>query len=264
MSRKPNINWREGDSQKLERQVKRFNAKIYRTRSVHPELKDILPETIKKEDKAKMIEELKSAPRSAYNKKLHELERFSERGAEKEIVSKTGNRVTKWEKKEVSIKVAEINRERAIERKKVEAYEATSQGKKTGQKRGEMGSERLNALRPKQFDFDKIRPGKEWEKYKESVSRQANITERQKIMERYKQNYLKGLDNYGGYADDIKKIIEQLPANIVDEVYYREQEATISFYYESLQNLRDKDETLDILREIWQGALDEYVNKLHS
>jgi hypothetical protein len=130
MPRKPNIKWRESDTQKLEQKIEKFNEKVYRARSRHPELKDILPETVKKGDEKQLIEQFKSMPRSELNKYLNSLERFTRKGAEKPIVSATGNKVTAWEKNEVSLKVAQINRERAVERKKVEAMEATTRAKK--------------------------------------------------------------------------------------------------------------------------------------
>jgi hypothetical protein len=261
MSRKSKISWRESDAEKLTKEVERFNAKIYRARYNHPELKDILPDTIKKEDKARMIEEAQTKPRSEFNKMINSLDRFTRRGAEQEIVSATGNRVTKWEKNEVSLKVAQINRERTRERKAVENMEATSRGKSLGMKRGEMGSERLNELKPKKFDFDKIRGGKEWEKFKASVEKMASPEARDAKMEAYKANYLKGLrDTFGEHASDIIDIIENLPADVVVKTYYREQEATIDFFYES----QEMELKLEILDGIWQGVQEEYDNEVNG
>jgi hypothetical protein len=264
MSRTTNINWRKSDAEKLTKTVERFNAKIYRTRKNHPELADILPDTIKKTDKMEMINQLKAQPRSEFKKVINSLKRFTKRGAENKIVSATGNRVTRWEKNEVALQVGQINRERTIKRKKVEALEATSRGENLGMKRGEMGSERLNALKPKKFDFDKIRGGKEWELFKESVKRQATPSNQDLTMERYKENYLKGLENFGGYANDIIELIKELPAEYVDEVYYREQEADIKFYYPALHGIQSSDDTLDILRELWKRAHSEYFEKING
>jgi hypothetical protein len=261
MSRKPNINWRASDAERLEKEIRRFNAKVSRTKRAHPELENILPETIKKSDKAKMIEEIKAKPRSEFNKQINSLSRFSKRGAEQVIVSKTGNAVTKWEKNEVALKVAQINRERARERKAVQNMDVTSRGESVGLKRGQMGSERLNELHPKKFNFDKIKGGKEWEKFKASVERQASPEARDKRMEEYKANYIKGLkEAFGEYANDIIEIVESLPAEKVVSTYYGEQEATIAFFYEK----QDMDLKLDILEGIWQGAKEEHDNEVHG
>jgi len=258
MQRKPNIKWRKSDAEKLEAEIKRFNAKIYRNKRAHPELESVLPKPILKADKVKMIDELKQLPRSEFNKELNSLNRFSKKGSEKIITSKTGNSVTLWEKNEVSLKVANINRERTKERKKIENMDATSQGEKLGMKRGEMGSERLNELKPKKFNFDKIRGGVEWEKFKASVKKQSNPIERDKRIEQYKENYLKALDEFGGYADHIKALVEQLPADVVVKTYYSEQEAIIKFVYEGIDGTQEKENVLETLEKIWSNTLKDY------
>ena len=258
MSRKSTINWRKSDEQRVENTIKSFNKKIYNTRNRKPELKDILPNTITKYDKIEMMEKFKTMSRAEFNKEMKSLDRFLKKDSEKAIVSKTGNRVTKWEKNEVALKVAQINRERTRQRKEIEKIEAISQGELIGLKRGEMGSERLNELKPKKFNFDKIRGGKEWEKYKAGVEKQANPETRERIYEMYKENYLKGLDAYGGYADSIKEIVEQLPADVVVKTFYKEQEASIDFVYEGSDGLLDKDLVLDILEGVWSRALEDY------
>jgi hypothetical protein len=132
--------------------------------------------------------------------------------------------------------------------------DVTTQGKPTGLKRGEMGSTRTKQFEPKKFDFDKIRPGKEWEKYVESVEKQVMDSYTDKRMEEYKENYIKGLQNgFGGYADDIIKIVQGISAEKVVETYYNEQEATIDFHYSEYEPLAD-DVKLSILREIWSNV----------
>jgi hypothetical protein len=256
MQRKPNIKWRNGDTEKLEKEIKRFNAKVYYNRRKNPELEDILPSPITKDQKEKMIKAFQQAPRTEFNKELRSLARFSKRGNENIIVSKTGNAVTKWERNEIGYKVAQINRERTKERKLYESMPATSQGKPLNWTRGEVGGERLNELQPKKFDFDKIRKGKEWEKFKETVNAQASYTNKMEMMEGFKNNYYLALEEFGGYAEDVQSIIDMLPAEKVVETYYKEQEATIKFIYEK----DDEDSHLDIIREIWETALDEYLN----
>jgi hypothetical protein len=255
MSRQSKIRWRESDAEKLEKEIKRFNNKIYRTNHLHPELASIQPETIKKKDKEKIIEQLKQAPRNETKKKINELDRYLKKGAEKAITSKTGNTVTKYEKKEVGLKVAQINRERTKERKFAENLDVTSRGKSLGMKRKEMGSERLNELKPKKFDFDKIRGGKEWQKFKETVYKQTDINDKNFQYELYKKNYITAMKSaYGEHANDVIEIIEGLPAKTVVDTYYKEQEASISFHYEP-QEMQLK---LDILFDIWSGVEEEY------
>lgn len=216
MSRKSHIRWGESDAEKLAKEVKRFNAKVYRTRKKHPELADILPNTIKKADKKAIVEELKSLPRAEFTKKLNSLARFSERGAEKEIVSKTGNRVTRYEKKEVDIKVRIINARRTMERK-INEVEKPSQTTRT------MGDMKHNELKPKSYDFDKIKKGKEWELFKATIDKQSRADYSINKMEKYKANYLQCInDNLGEAGRELYNFISVIPAEVLYRKYWEE------------------------------------------
>lgn len=264
MRRKPDIKWRKSDAEKLTKEIERFNAKVNRLAKNKPEINDVLPEKIYRADKKELIEQFKGQPRSEFNKYINSLGRFLKKNAEKVVSNDYGLKATQWEKKEVGYKVNAINRERAKEKERIERIEVTSQGKPTGMKRGEMGSERMNSFAPKKYNFNKIKPGKEWKKYKESVSKQSNIDYLSEKMERYKDNYLKGLENFGGYEKQIADIIKQLPADVVVETYFKEQEAEIKFYYEAIKGIRDKDEVLDTILGIWQTALDDYNEEIRG
>jgi hypothetical protein len=260
MSRKPVIRWGKNDTETITNTVKKFNAKIYRERRKHPEIKELLPDTIKKADKQKMIEELKQMPRSEFKKTIKSLDRFNKKGAEQIITSETGNKVTKWEKNEVSIMTGTLNRQRARERKEVENMEATSRGESLGMKRGEMGSERLNSLKPKKFNFNKIKGGKEWEKFKESLKRQTSPTARNERMELYKANYIGSAESvFGEHGRELIDMLKEIPAEKIVEMYYKEQEASIDFHY-SPEELQIK---LDIVTDIWQGVYDE-LNEING
>jgi hypothetical protein len=154
--------------------------------------------------------------------------------------------------------VQELNRERTKARTAFENLEATSRGEKLGMKRGEMGSERMNELKPKKFNFNKMRNVTEWNKYKKSLFKQTNYNAKNERLENYKENYIKGLENaFGEYAKVIIELIRELPAEKVVNSYYKEQEATIEFFYEP-QAMQDK---LDILYDIWQGVTDEQLDE---
>jgi hypothetical protein len=121
-------------------------------------------------------------------------------------------------------------------------------------KRGEMGSERLNSFNPKKFNFDAIKPGKEWAKFKESVERQALANATDEKFKEYKMNYIKAMSRVMGYyGEHAVRQLKQLPAELVSEIFYREQEATIDFVYEK----QDLEAKLDIIEDIWQRAYDE-------
>jgi hypothetical protein len=248
MPNKPVIRWGKNDTESITNTIKKFNAKIYRERRKHPETKELLPDTIKKADKQKMIEELKQMPRSEFKKTIKSLDRFNKKGAEQIITSETGNKVTKWEKNEVSIMTGTLNRQRARMRKEVENMEATSRGERLGMKRGEMGSERMNALKPKKFNFNKIKGGKEWELFKEGLKRQTISTAKDIKREQYKRNYITSAEMvFGEHGRDLINMLEEIPAELIEEKYYSEQEATIEFQY-SPEEMQIK---LDIVTKIW-------------
>lgn len=244
------IRWRASDLQKLEREIDKFNRKIYRERSAHPEKRDILPDTIKVADKKAMIEKFKQSPRSVFQKEIKSLERFRKKGAADVITSKTGNKVTRWEKNEVAIKVATINRARTKERARVAEIEATTRGKPIGLKRGEMMSGRMMSLQPKIFNFDNIRGGKEWEKYKRGVENLISPEAENVKNERYKANYLKALDTaLGGYGQDLIKKLEKVSAEDIVNIYYQDQEANIDFIYAPEEILSK----VEVLEAVWSG-----------
>lgn len=250
MFKRPNIKWRESDEKELERITKNFNAKIERNLKKHPELKDILPDKVTKRDLKSEI-----TTRQEFKKEINSLNRFLKRGAEKTITSKTGVTVTKWERKEIGIKVAGINRQRTIERKAAENTEALTRGKPVGLKRGEMGNVRTQELKKKKFDFNKIKPGKEWEKFVESVEKQSKPSYNREKAERYKQNYIQALvNNLGDLADDLIDTIQQIPAKLVVETYYADEQAFIDFPYDPIA----AQIKLDILSDMWESVLMEY------
>lgn len=254
MPRKSRINWRESDAEKLNKDIQRFNAKINDVVKNNEHLADFQPEKITATEKKQLIEQFKNMPRSEFNKYIHSMERYLQSGAERLKSNDQGVTVSKYEYKEIAYKVGELNRERTKARTAFENLEATSRGEKLGMKRGEMGSERMNELKPKKFNFDKMRNATEWKKYKASLFKQTNYNAKNERLESYKENYIKGLENaFGEYAKDIIDLIRELPAEKVVNTYYQEQEATIEFFYEP-QAMQDK---LDILYDIWEGVAND-------
>jgi uncharacterized protein YvpB len=249
MQKRHNIKWRNSDEKELERVVRNFNAKIDRQLKTHPERAEFLPDKISKRELKKEIK-----TRQDFNKEIHSMERFLKKGAEKPLTSKTGNTITEWEKKELSLKVAQINRARTIERQKVENIEALSRGKPVGLKRGEMGNIRTQELQPKKFNFDKIRPGKEWEKFKESVEKQSKSIYSTEKMERFKDNYINALRNvFGNNAEDIISIIKDLSPEDITSTFFADEQASIDFIYDPI----DAAAKLDALTEVWENVIDE-------
>ena len=112
MSRTHSIRWRRSDEQELRRVVKNFNSKLSRIIKKNPEIANYLPDRQSYKDLRESI-----TSRQEFNRHLASLKRFSTKGAENIVVSKTGLKTTAWERKEVGIQVAIINRERTRKRK---------------------------------------------------------------------------------------------------------------------------------------------------
>lgn len=247
MQRKPNIRWRASDVEKLTREVKRFNAKISRLEKNHPELKGILPERVSKKE---LMENIKY--RDTFNRELKSMDRFSRRGAEKPVTNKEGLTVTSWERKETAYKYAQWNRQLAQERKRAENMETTSQGKPTGLKRGEMGSVRMKSLEPRKFDFEKVKSAKEWDKLVARVERNLLDTSKQEKMNLFKRNYIKGMSRvFGEHGEYIINKLKQLPADVIVDIFYKEQEASIDFIYDPIELIS----RLETIEQIWEDIV---------
>ena len=246
MSRKHTINWHRSDEQELRRVVKNFNSKLSRIMKKNPEIAEYLPERMSYKELRENI-----TSRQELNRELKSMKRFSQKGSEELVKSKSGLTVTKWEKKEVGIQVAIINRERTRKRKLLEAEEATSRGQKLNLTRSQMNSIRMNELNKKIFNFDKIKKS-DWSKYKATVKRQSHPDFQSEADEHLRDNYIKGLIEIFGETDDILELIEEIKNLSLKEFitkFYKEQEATITFIYDPIEAERKK----KILKEdVWK------------
>lgn len=182
MQKRYNIKWRESDEKELAKAVRKFNAKRTRLLKQVPELEEFLPAKISTKE---IRERVKT--RRDFKNELNSIERFMRKGAEKPIVTKEGIKTTAYEKKEIEFKVRAINARRAAERKRANV----------STEKGTMGTIRENNLKPKQVDINKVKKS-DWEKFKESVEKQARDSYFQDKYERYKENFMKGLENAFG------------------------------------------------------------------
>lgn len=220
MPKQYNIKWRKSDREKISNTVRQFNAKITRTLKKHPEFAPYLPEKITVKELTANIR-----TRKDFNRGVNSLSRFLKRGAEKPYTSKSGVKTTKWERKEIGYKVAQINRQRAIERKRanVSTYKGT------------MGSIQANNLNPKKYNIDKIRP-QEWDKFIETVEKQTKSNYNYDKMERYKENYIKGLYNvFGAKGNGIIGIVENIPPDEFTDLFYNDPVLQLDFIYDPIE-----------------------------
>lgn len=221
MSRHYNIKWRKQDKQKVTNTVKQFNSKITRLLKKNPELKPYLPDRINAKELTKNIQ-----TRSDFNREINSLNRFLKKGAETPITTETGLRTTLWQRKEIGIKVATINRKRAVERKRANVSTF----------KGTMGSIQKNNLEPKQYDFNKIKPSN-WDKFVQTVEKQVKANYFSEKNELYKQNYMLAISNVFNKEDSSKllSIIQKISAENLIDLYYSDPVLQIDFVYDPLE-----------------------------
>lgn len=220
MQKRYNIKWRESDEKTLAKAVRKFNAKRTRLIKQVPELEEFLPSKIS----TKEIRERVKTRRDLKNE-LNSVERFMRKGAEKPIITKEGIKTTVYEKKEISLKVRAINQRRAAELKK--AAPSTE--------KGTMGTIRENNLKPKQYDIDKIKKS-DWKKFVESVEKQSKDSYASDRYERYKENFIKGLENaFGEKGSELIEIAMQIDGETLTQMYYDDPILQIDFIYDPLE-----------------------------
>ena len=237
MQKRYNIKWRDSDEKELAKAVRKFNAKRTRLLKQVPELEEFLPPKAS----TKAIKESVKTRRD-FNNELNSIERFMRKGAEKPIVTKEGVKTTAYEKKELQIKIRAINNRRAAERKKANV----------STEKGTMGTIRANNLQPKQVDLDKVKKS-DWNKFVESAEKQARDSYAADKYERYKENFLKGLENaFGENGKDLIKLAKQLDPETLTQMYFDDPILQIDFIYDPLE-MQTK---IDAMTEHIQGYLE--------
>lgn len=241
-SKRPEIKWRDSDEEKLSRAVRNYNRKLDRLAKKQPYLRDMLPDRLSKRELKNRI-----TTRQDFNRVVRSAERFSKRGAESLITNEAGFAITKYEKREVSYKLAVINRKRAEQLRRYEEMEVINQGKGTGIKRGQMPSQRLAALKPKRFNWDKM-TRQHYEAFLKTLNKQAFDKYTQEMDAMYKWNYIKALKQVlpPKYAYIIEKVKQMDPEEVIER-FYTDQNATIDFIYDPVA-LNLKAEVLD---KVW-------------
>lgn len=253
MSRKYKIHWREEDYKEVERVIKNFNNKIYRTKKRHPELADIQPLPIKKRE---FINSIKT--RQDLNRELNSLKRYSKKGNEKPVTSNAVDNftTTKWEVSEYKRKEGIINTRKTKQKNKLANKDALQGGKKLGYKKSEALSSILeDSLNPTHTDFKNKRKY-DWEKFKKRIDKQIDANYLSSINLLYQENYMKALDKEN-FPPDIKYIINRLDNDRFIERYALDELADIDFVY----SLHDLEIRIDTLREIWQDEITKQWNE---
>lgn len=238
MPRPSAIRWRKQDREKVSRTVQQFNAKLTRTLKKNPLWKTYLPDRLNVKEVLDKIE-----TRQDFNRIINQYQRFLRRGAEAPLLTEKGVRTTEWQRREMAIQVATINRARTRERKAAGLSFF----------KGNMNLSKNWDLIPKKFDINTIGP-KFWDKYVANIENQVRANYNSEKMEQYKKNYLKALEeNYGGFEgyDRLRNMIEALPPEFFYRQYYDDPILQLDFLYDPSQS-----------EAVLQGAMAHWENAI--
>lgn len=242
MPRQYNIKWRNKDKTRLSNTVRQFNAKITRMLKKNPELAPYLPERLTVQGLRDKIQ-----TRQDFNREIKSARRFLKPGAETPVTSATGIRTTRWEKREIGIKVGVINRRRNRELKKMNPTT----------EKGTMGTIRENNLRPKKYDIDKIKVS-DWDMFVYGVEKQIMSGYTAQKNELYKQNFIKAVKTaFGSKGTEIVEMAQSIPADILVELYYNDPVLQVEFIYNPLEMQIKIDNIVEHLEPYAYGGADE-------
>lgn len=177
--------------------------------------------------------------RYEYNRYVARLRSFLKTPGET-VRTEKGVVTTEWKLKDINRKIAKINRERA---KRLEEIEPSTY-------RGTMGAAREKNLKPKQ----KVNPAKasklEWEKFVESVEKQAARGYGEEIQRKYYENFIKSLETqYGQDAEPIIELANKLTPAELEELYAQDPNLQAGFQYEKTDDEIKWKHTYDALAE---------------
>lgn len=217
MQKISHIKWSKTDSKNLASAVRSFNAKRARLIKKDPTLEQYLPDKVTvKELKGEVI------TRRDLNKTLNSLERFKRKGVENLVQSEAGVITTRYELRELQLKVRIINQRKAAELKRANL----------STEKGTMGSIRSNNLKPKKFNFKTMTPGN-WEKFVESVKKQSSAKYDYEKLQRYKENYLNALERvFGEQGKDLIERVSKIDARILVDAFYNDPVLQVDFIYD--------------------------------
>lgn len=123
MAKQSLIKWTKEDERELKKTIQKFNKKVNRLEQKVDD-ESYLPDLVDYTETKKLI-----TTRQELNRVLNSLNRFSKRGAEKQVELPSGIEISKWEKKE--LQYLKANATRKINKRIRELEETPISGKWT-------------------------------------------------------------------------------------------------------------------------------------
>lgn len=187
------IRWSKNDKQNLRKAVNNFNAKINRLEKLG---RDNLPEKISYKELVgigKLTDreyDNQIYSRKELNNTIRSLQRFSKRGAEEEVTLKSGEKLTNWERREISIQKARATRSINNRIKEID----TTFG---------MGNKEIQVLKGTLNSLQNIenKRGSEFKRALQTLKNNARSDRELRKAEVWKNNFLNNLDTLSSYEN---------------------------------------------------------------
>ena len=230
MPRTSKIKWRQSDQAKLEKTLKNFNQRRNRLLKQHPELFDLTPERQVMKD---ILPVIKEGTRNDFNKFIKALDRFRGSDIKETVTYNSGLTLTKYQVKENQYKLNAINARRRNQLKKI----LQNNPKLINEDLTTTGGIDIDQYKPKKVNYNRIKPGKEYQKMVESLEKQS--TERYNVEKslRYKEAYLRSILNHltgpngemSGQVNALFNFVAELPEDFVMFNYFDDPILNIQF-----------------------------------
>lgn len=215
MPRKSKFTWNVTNTETFEKTIRNFNAKIYYQRKAHPEIADMLPDTIKRSDKSAMREAFEDeySTQQDFDRRMKSIKRFSKKDATKVVKDVDNNPMLNYQKKEIQYKVQAVNQKLKQQREQI------AKTPELGMKGGIQTEE----LQPIKLDEMK---NKNWKKFEQMLDKKLMTRSRERAEDMYKEKFLeKILVNLQGGGDDLFDFISRIPAKVLYDARFQEDKS---------------------------------------
>lgn len=216
------IKWKQGDLIRLGRAVSSFNTKINKLQSEENKL--YLPNTISFKEAKENI-----TTRAELNRMINSLRRFQRAGAEDLYVTQSGERLTKWERKELGIQ------SRIAQSRLTKELTSLNEPNASGVSRVQMGSKRAREIEAQIRNLKSIELKAGYD-FTSLVARIKNMGASDYVMKKatiFRENYLKTMEKYSHF-DNYELLMKKLrsitnPTSFYDFVSQNELSGDLTY-----------------------------------
>lgn len=210
------IKWSEKDAQQLKKTVLKFNQKVKAVNKKYPYIAKYQPIKINYDDLEHLV---RQGTRKDYQSLIRRYEAYLQQGAELPYTTKEGVNITIWERDNIDKIFKEINKKRQRE---IEEYQPSTY-------KGTMGTIERNNLRPRKNTIESVK-AKDFQRFKESLEKQLIMFDNKH--EKYKTNFLKGIENVFGEDSELYDLISRMKADDAVKLYYNNPLLQLDFIYD--------------------------------